>query len=185
MKQATSRRSDAIRNDERILDGSMRELGRNPLAGMDEIAAACGVSRATLFRRHPSRDRLISDLRDHAHEDLRAAVDGARLGEGTPAEALGRLTEALVAIGVPYSFLLQNPLEPGSQEGTRYIAKPVAALIRRGQRDGVFDSSAPPDWWVEVIVAVLQVAARNAGASGRGSEAAELMRLTLTRGLAA
>ena len=174
-----------MRNDQRILEGATRELGRHPAAGMDEIARACGVSRASLFRRHPSRDGLISALREHAHEDLSAAVERAELDHGTPPEALERLVDELLAVATPYAFLLQNPTEPGHEEGTRHIAKDIEALIRRGQAAGDFDPSAPPQWWVEVIVAVLTVAARAEREDSGGRNAAELMRRTLASGLMA
>lgn len=182
---ATPRRVDAARNDERILAGAMRELGRDPGAGMNAIAIACGVSRATLFRRYPTRDALIAALRERAHADLRAAVDGAALAEGTAGEALERLIGALLGVGVQYAFLLSNPLEPGHGEGIRAIARPVEALVARGYESGEFDPAAPPRWWVEVIVAVLQVATRRASGPRRTGDAAELMRRTLAHGLTA
>src|SRR3712207_4065219 len=123
MEAATpQRRSDALRNDERILEGAMRELGRNPTAGMNELAGACGVSRATLFRRYPSREALIDALREVAHEDLRAAVDGADLTAGSPPDALARLIDALLEVGSAYSFLLQNGGDPTHRAGTSSIS---------------------------------------------------------------
>ncbi|MGY1810236.1 hypothetical protein ACI8AF_22955 [Blastococcus sp. SYSU D00669] len=47
---------------------------------MEEIAAAAGISRATLFRRCPNRQVLVSAVARAAAEAYVAATDGVRLG---------------------------------------------------------------------------------------------------------
>jgi AcrR family transcriptional regulator len=179
----SARRIDAARNDERIIAGAMAELGRDPAARMEAIAAACGVSRATIFRRYANRDEVIAAVRSRAHADLDAAVDAARLDEGTPVEALERLVAGLLAVSVQYAFLLQHPAPPeGRQRRLRRVAGAIERLIARGQADGSFRDDSPPGWWVEVIVAVLQAATQRARGT-RTTDAATLMRATLVFGL--
>ena len=173
------RRLDAVRNDERIDTGALEELGRDPAAGMEAIAAACGVSRATLFRRYPSREALLDGLRERAHAHLAEAVEAAQLQEGSATEALDRLIDALVEASIPYSFLLQNPVSAAHREG-QFIASPLERLIKRGQESGEFSRDAPPRWWTDVIIAMLQVGTRS---SKSKLEVADLIKATLMGGL--
>src|SRR4051794_16748048 len=57
-------RADARRNRERILKAAQRLLEQSPVATLGDIAAAAGVSRATLYRRFGSRAELIRALRE-------------------------------------------------------------------------------------------------------------------------
>jgi serine phosphatase RsbU (regulator of sigma subunit) len=81
-------RADALRNRERILDAAERMLTRAPAATLADIAAAAGVSRSTLHRRFPNRNRLLTALRerpqDPAREPLETPLPPGRLGRGRP-----------------------------------------------------------------------------------------------------
>jgi AcrR family transcriptional regulator len=182
IEAASPRRIDAARNDERILTGAVTALGRDPSAGMTEIAAACGVSRATLFRRYPARDELIATLRNHAHSLLAEAVAGAEPDSGRAAEAIARLCDELLRVGEQFAFLEQNPNLPGRHDGITHIAAPVEALIARGQLSGEFDAELPPRWCTEMIVSILPLATREAKRSSH-RRAVELMTTTVLRAL--
>jgi serine phosphatase RsbU (regulator of sigma subunit) len=83
-----SRRADALRNDERILEAAKRLLEQSPAASLSDIAAAAGVSRSTLYRRFADRRQLIAEL-DARPQDgaLRSAPDSlppGRLGRRQP-----------------------------------------------------------------------------------------------------
>jgi serine phosphatase RsbU (regulator of sigma subunit) len=81
---ASNRREDARRNRERILKAAGRILAQSPSASLDDIAAAAGVSRSTIYRHFPDRDNLVAE----AHEEPRTATVDA---EGLiPPGTLGR-----------------------------------------------------------------------------------------------
>src|SRR3712207_9593311 len=74
-----------------LIDAAAGLLARRPAASMADIAGAADISRATLFRRFPSRGALVEELSRRAVQAYTAAVDAARPEEGDAVDALGRL----------------------------------------------------------------------------------------------
>jgi AcrR family transcriptional regulator len=79
-----TRREDARRNRERILKAAGRLLAQSPSASLEDIAAAAGVSRSTIYRHFRSRDSLVAAS---GEEPRTAAVDAEGL---VPPGGLGR-----------------------------------------------------------------------------------------------
>nr|WP_275586366.1 TetR/AcrR family transcriptional regulator [Geodermatophilus normandii] len=137
-------------------------LSAAPAASMEEIAAAAGISRATLFRRYPNRQVLVSAVARAAAEAYVAATDAARLEEGPPDDALRRLITALTPLGVRFGLLTSQPLNELVEKELLTLVhdsdEQLRALVRRGQEDGVFrvDLSAQ---WVVIMVTWLLVGA--------------------------
>src|SRR3712207_5886556 len=77
---------------------------------MQRLADAAGVSRATLFRRFPSRAALVAGLCEAAAQAFGRAVDAACLEEGTPTEALTRVIDALGRLASVVGLLGLQPL---------------------------------------------------------------------------
>jgi TetR/AcrR family transcriptional regulator, mexJK operon transcriptional repressor len=50
---------------------------RGPLASMDDVAAAVGVSKLTIYRRFPSKEDLLLAVIDHDLDDLFGKLDAA------------------------------------------------------------------------------------------------------------
>src|SRR5581483_1137463 len=180
-KPTQRRRADATRNDERIVDIAIEALSRDPAAGLDDIARAAGIGRTTLHRRYRTRDELMTALRTRARHDLRETIRESRLDEGGAVDALDRLLDNLLAkIGI-YRFLVLNPA-PTGHRSDRIVARELGALVRRGQDDGVFTTTNPPSWWVEVIQALL-VLAVNPPTDVRPRDLPGAIRATLAGGL--
>jgi AcrR family transcriptional regulator len=94
-------RADAARNRARVLAAAERLFAERGAAGvsMEDVAAAAGVGKGTLYRRYPDRAALAAALLDEHERRLQERLlSGAPpLGPGAPpAERLAAFYSALV-----------------------------------------------------------------------------------------
>jgi AcrR family transcriptional regulator len=178
------RRSDARRSIDAIIGAARTVLGERPDASMEDIAAAAGVTRQTVYAHFPSRDALIAALLHAAGAETLAAIDAARLDTVPPADALRQFLDIgweLIRRN-PYLLgpaLTQNP--PGSNDTHHAGTALLEQLIRRGQRTGDFDRALPATWLAAAIVGLFRAAAEEvaAGRLTTGKAAAVLLESTL------
>ena len=170
-------RADARRNAERILDTTAELLAADPAVSLERIAAAAGVSRATLYHRFAGRDALLDALTARSIAEVKAAIESARPDADSATEALERvLRAAWQVIGHYRGLVLVNPhrLDRADLRARLEPAlKPVRNLITRGQRAGEFDAELPADWLIGVITDVIHAASRQVSAGAMSPEAAE------------
>lgn len=159
---------------------------RGETASMADIAHAAGVGRATLYRCFPTRDALLTALVKTAAEELTERLDAADLDHVPVAEALSRLTRAVLATGSTYLALVRTgrtPARGGAAE--RLVAGRLRALFRRGVNDGTLRGDISPETLLTLfggmIEAALPLAARDAGGVERASAAATSLFLTGAR----
>ncbi|MEU8993337.1 TetR/AcrR family transcriptional regulator [Streptomyces caniferus] len=113
-------RADALRNREAVLAAADALFARSASprsVSMDEIAAAAGVGKGTLFRRFGDRTGLIRAVFDARIEPLRQAVtDGpAPLGpSAAPRERVPALLDALLCFKLDHRHLALALEEAGS-----------------------------------------------------------------------
>jgi AcrR family transcriptional regulator len=123
---------------------------------MDDIAAAAGISRQTIYAHFRSRDTLINTLLDQATERVTDAIRAADLDAGPAAEALIRFLDiSWQASGAnPFMLHLATPPASPEQEHDRHqpIIAPLERLITRGQHTGEFDATLPPTWLMAAII---------------------------------
>jgi AcrR family transcriptional regulator len=160
------RRSDARRSIDAILNAARVVLGERPDASMEDIAAAAGVTRQTVYAHFPSRDALVAALVEAAATEFAAMLDDAGLDTAPPADALAEF------LGAGWRFLDRYPMLlnataariPRPDNDPHDFAPPrLERLIQRGQHTGDFDPSLPAAWLAAVIfglqhTAVAQVA---------------------------
>jgi TetR/AcrR family transcriptional repressor of mexCD-oprJ operon len=177
-------RADAARNVHRIVAVAARLLGDDPGAGMADVAAAAGVSRATVYRHFPTREALLEAIQAQAFETSEQALAACRLDEGSAVEALRRLVAAWLEIAERYSLVhLGNSAAP-TPERKRVLGAPLVALMARGQASGEFSRAITPEWAARTFAALLLAGAR-AVADGtlNPEEAPDLVFTTLYGGL--
>jgi AcrR family transcriptional regulator len=161
------RRSDARRSIDAILNAARIALGERPDASMEEIAAAAGVTRQTVYAHFPSRDALIGALLYAAGAETVAAIDAARLHTIPPADALRQFLDIGWELIRRYPFLLgpaltRNP--PGSNDPHDAGTTRLERIIRRGQRTGDFDRTLPAAWLAVAIIGLFRAAAEQVAA---------------------
>ncbi|MFI0369466.1 TetR/AcrR family transcriptional regulator [Actinomadura sp. 1N219] len=178
-KTTRSRRSDARRSIDAILNAARIVLGERLDASMEEIATGAGVTRQTVYAHFPSRDALIAALIEVAAAEYLALLDDAGLDTAPPADALARFLDAGWRFIGRYPLILNPTLtgipRPKTNDPHDVVPPRLERLIRRGQGAGDFDRS-PPAAWLAAAVIGLQHAAAAEIADGRltADEAAAL-----------
>ncbi len=146
-------------SEESLLIRVAEVLSATPTASMDDIAAAAGISRATLFRRYPNRQALVSAVARAAAEAYVTATSTARLEEGPPEDALRRLIAALAPLGVRFGLLASQPLDQLVEQELVTLVQDsdeqLRALVRRGQEDGAFRVDLGAEWVVIMVTWLL------------------------------
>ena len=148
-----------------ILDAAahaLAEHGRS--ANMADVAAAAGVSRATLYRYYPDREALLDALASHALADAAARLTDAGLERAPVDEAIERIVRALTAVGDRYAVLLREQVASDPAETERLVAAPMRAVFARGTESGFFRQDVPADVLMELfggaLIAALKLIAR-------------------------
>jgi AcrR family transcriptional regulator len=136
-------RADAARNVERIVAGAQRVFARaGAEAAMDDVAAEAGVGIATVYRRFPTKESLLRVVLYRRFDEV--VETALRLAQQEPDPRVAMR----IALGGAVSFFADDDqtIAAGSSSGLmtmdlayRFI-EPVADIVRRGQRDGVFRS---------------------------------------------
>jgi AcrR family transcriptional regulator len=141
-----------------VLRSAAALLSRRSTATMDEVAKAAGISRATLHRHFAGRDALVRALESLGIAECAAALDAARLDEGTASEAVRRLVGAVEPAAGLLAFLYtENQLFEGEEQnaGWTLIDERISALFRRGQLSGEFRIDLTPAWLTEALYGLL------------------------------
>jgi AcrR family transcriptional regulator len=120
----------------RILDTALELVGRHGLAelSMDELAAAAGVSRATLYRLFPGKEALFAELvRSFSPFEPIAAVLET-MGDRPPAEVIPAVVQAMAAamdghIGLLLQLLFEVARHP-DPDGSRATSEGAVQGMR-------------------------------------------------------
>lgn len=169
-------RADARRNAQRILDATAELITSDPTAGLEQIAARAGVSRATLYHHFRSRDELMDALTDRSISEVKAALEAARPQEGTAAEATERvLRAAWQVIGRYRGLVIVNERLERVELRARLAPAlaPIRSLIDRGQQSNEFDPDLPADWLIGILIDLIHAASRQVTMATMDPQAAE------------
>jgi AcrR family transcriptional regulator len=161
MASQLTKRADAARNVERIVESAIRVLAFEPGAGMSEVAEEAGVGRATLYRHFPTRDDLLAAIRVQARQEAVAAVESCAPDDGPAIDAIEAIMSALIQLGERYRFLSGWRQDP--DEASDRIAAALRSVVARGQRRGEITRGVPADWAASVIRSVLLAAIEEMG----------------------
>jgi AcrR family transcriptional regulator len=154
-------RADARRNRERILCAAERLFRDCGVEGvsMDDVAAAAGVGKGTLYRRFGDRSALVRALFDSSERAFQeACIRGeAPLGPGAPArERVHAFGDGMIDVLERHGELLVAS-EGIGRPGRRYASAPytfyrthLAVLLRE-----IVDSDTSADYLADALLAPL------------------------------
>jgi AcrR family transcriptional regulator len=134
-------RTDAVRNASRIIASAQRVFANaGPQSAMEEIAADAGVGVATVYRRFPTKEALLRVVLNHRYDDVVGAALARAQHEVDARDAMR------VALQGAVSFIADDPNTMAAAMSSGLMTmdlayrffEPVAAIVRRGQDDGVF-----------------------------------------------
>ena len=116
-----------------ILDGAARLFAvEGEQASMNDVAAAAGVARATVYRYFPNRQALLDELAQAAVSDADARLASARIDEVAPEEGIARAVRALVDVGDSFVLLARERVRSDPERFER-SAQPAAAPALRAR----------------------------------------------------
>src|SRR5437764_9278628 len=122
---------------------ALSEHGWN--TSMADVAAAAGVSRATLYRYYPDREALLDALASNALADAAARLADAGLERAPVEQAIERIVRALTGVGDRYAVLVREQVEGDPGEIERLVAAPMRAVFARGLESGLLRQDIPLD----------------------------------------
>jgi AcrR family transcriptional regulator len=135
-----------------ILDAAAQVLsGRGGNSSMADVAAAAGVSRATLYRYYPDREALLVALAGQALTDAASRLEDAGLERAPVDEAIERIVRALVAVGDRYAVLIRERVDVDPAEAERLVGAPMQAVFARGVEGGFFRRDIAPEVLLELF----------------------------------
>jgi AcrR family transcriptional regulator len=139
---------------------------------MSDVAAAAGVSRATLYRYFPTREQLLQALAATALDATITRLAQAGLDTVPVPEAIARITRLVAAAGSKYAAVIGPTRTKPASPAEQHIGTMIDAQLRRGIDDGTFRGDLTIEELGFVLGQLLQAAARLAAEHQAGVEKA-------------
>lgn len=163
-----------------IVDAAARVLAdRGEQASMNDVAAAAGVARATVYRYFPTREALLTELARRAVEDAGARLAAARIADVSPEEGIARAVRALTEVGDPFVVVARERVQTDSEQLERAVGAPLRSLVERGQAEQALRTDVPVSLLVESLISLAAAALAATPALGREDAIAATSRLFL------
>ena len=139
-----------------ILEAAARVLAvGGEQASMNDVAAAAGVARATLYRYFPSRQTLLDELARVAAAEAGARLASARVEELAAEEGVRRAVRALVETGDPFTVLARERVRPDPEQFEQLVLEPLRRLFEHAQRAGQIRDDIPKTWLTDALVGLV------------------------------
>ncbi len=146
-------------------------------ASMNDVAAAAGVARATVYRYFPNRQALFDELAQVTVSDADARLAAARIHEVPPAEGVIRAVRALVDVGDSFVLLARQRVR--SERFEDGITQPLEQLFERGQEGGDIRNDIASARLTESLIGLIAGVLLSTPALGKEDMIATITRLFL------
>jgi len=129
--------------------------------GLEHVARAAGMGRASLYHYYADKDELITDIADELLREEAELFEQAALGEGDALQRVAAVAEAVTALyerwGDEGSIILQ--FWAGQTDRMRpllaVLRDELAQVVRRGQREGDIDPDLDPPAAAAAVVGLI------------------------------
>jgi TetR/AcrR family transcriptional repressor of mexCD-oprJ operon len=139
-----------------ILEAAARVLAvGGEQASMNDVAAAAGVARATLYRYFPSRQALLDELARVAADEAGARLTSARVEELAAEEGVRRAVRALIEVGDPFTVVARERVQPDPEQFERQVLAPLRRLFEHAQQAGEIREDIPSAWLTDALVGLV------------------------------
>jgi TetR/AcrR family transcriptional repressor of mexCD-oprJ operon len=139
-----------------ILDGAAHVFAlQGDQANMNDVAAAAGVARATVYRYFPNREALLAELAQSAVRDVEERLTSARIDAVPPEEGIPRAVRALLDAGDPFVLLVRRYPTSERERFERSVMRPLRELFERGQADGDVRADIPSARLTESLLGLI------------------------------
>ena len=152
------RRRQALqeRVTEVILQAAARVLAvGGEQASMNDVAAAAGVARATLYRYFPSRQALLDELARLAADEAGERLASARIDQLATEEGVRRAVRALIEVGDPFAVVARERVRPDREQFEQRVLGPLRRLFEQAQRAGEIREDIPSSWLTDALVGLV------------------------------
>jgi AcrR family transcriptional regulator len=167
----------------RILENALEVLGRNPEAGMGDVASAAGVVRRTVYGYFPTRTDLVRTLAQRAVDELVGVLDEVDASDGAAETAWVDFIARLWPLAHRYRVLVALRRGEYGEEIHAMLGpvdKILAGLVQRGQDSAVFGRHLPADILSQIAYSAVFSIADNGISSGtHGVRAATIASLLI------
>ncbi len=153
-------RADAVKSGTQVLTAADRLLRINPYATLEEIALAADVSRATIYRRFPTRQHLSIALSRWAIGRIVEALSQAQIDTAPAYIALYQAARNVinVKVSLEYARNLTPPEDPIVYEYQSKMKKMVNDLLVRCQEEGIIRKDIDLTWTRAIFYAFVHEA---------------------------
>src|ERR671935_2045088 len=148
-------------------------------ASMNDVAAAAGVARATLYRYFPSRQALLDELARVAADEAGARLRSARVEELAAEEGVRRAVRALIEAGDPFTAVARERVRPDPEQFEERVLEPLRRLFEHAQDTGEIRGDIPSSWLTDALVGLVVSVLSSRPVLGREDTIATLATLFL------
>ena len=139
-----------------ILDGAARIFAlQGEQASMNDVAAAAGVARATVYRYFPTREALLDALAAAALGAVETRLTSARVDEVAPEEGLSRVVRALVVLGDSFVLLARQRSRSDPERFERVLTQPLRRLFERARAEGEIRDDIPSARLADALIGLV------------------------------